>query len=62
LVTIQNIVGFNIESNSEKCHGDHSSSCTLLFMHNSAEVFGGALDTVDSSLASEGCNKFIGIQ
>ena len=36
-------VGYNAESDSEMCHGDCKSSCTVLFMQNFADYFGGAV-------------------
>ena len=56
--TILNIVGYSEDSNSGKYHENCTTSCSLLFVHNSAEFFGGAVDTVDSTLNFEGCNTF----
>ena len=51
--TTMNISRCSTENNSKKDHGDCNS---LLFMHNSAEFFGGAVHAADSTLNIEGCN------
>ena len=57
-IAILNIVGYSIDSSTGKFYGDCNGSCTLLFMDNSAEFFGGAVYTLDSTINIEGCNSF----
>jgi len=56
-----NIVGCRINSKFGKHYGD-CSSCSSLFMHNSAQFFGGAMCTLDSTLTFKGWTVLSAIQ
>ena len=58
LTTVLNIAGSRVDSSSVKYYED--CSIKSLFMHNSAEILGGAVYTLDSTLTFEGCNTFSG--
>ena len=54
-----NIVGCRMDGKFRKYYGD-CNSCTALFMYNSAQFFGGAVCTLDSTLTFERCNIISG--